>query len=385
MHFRILNIPVYIHPSFWIFLLFFTNVYNDFSIASVICGIVMFFSLLVHECGHALTARFFGAEPTITLQAFGGFAQYDGRRITPKQHLWITLNGPLLESFLIAIAYTLLKSGIFAGHPYVEYFLFVTMRLNIMWVLLNLIPVLPLDGGALLHNVLESKFGFKGHKAGMYIGIASAIIIAPYLFLNHLFFFGTLILMCAFRNMQALQHSRSAAGETNPFKMQHRGEEALNNNDLVTAKAIFKKLLKSKDAQTKHAALSSLAKVYCRENESEKAYELLQKADPSVLKEGKCLFCRLAYERKHYEFVCIFAREIYEIEPTFETALLNSKAFAGVQKPMLAGAWLFTAAQFGPEFEEKAQEALSDDVYLLVREDAAFKEQYDSRLCSNVL
>jgi hypothetical protein len=38
----------------------------------------------------------------ITLEAFGGNAQYDSYRITPKQSFLITLNGPLLQSVLIS-------------------------------------------------------------------------------------------------------------------------------------------------------------------------------------------------------------------------------------------------------------------------------------------
>jgi len=74
MKFKFLNISIYIHPIFWIFLLFFTDIYRDLSIESVIWGIILFFSLLVHEYGHALTALYFGAKPTVILEAFGGKA-----------------------------------------------------------------------------------------------------------------------------------------------------------------------------------------------------------------------------------------------------------------------------------------------------------------------
>lgn len=93
MNFTFLNIPVGIHPSFWIFLLFFTGIYNNPSIESVIVGAVMFVSLLVHEYGHALTAAYFGAKPTITLEAFGGRAEYSSFGISRKKQLLITLYG----------------------------------------------------------------------------------------------------------------------------------------------------------------------------------------------------------------------------------------------------------------------------------------------------
>jgi len=91
MNFRFLTIPVHIHPTFWILMLFFTGIYRDFSIESVIVGLVLFLSLIVHEYGHALTALYFGAQPTITLEGLGGKAQYNGARMTSQQQLWITI------------------------------------------------------------------------------------------------------------------------------------------------------------------------------------------------------------------------------------------------------------------------------------------------------
>ena len=63
MNFKFLNIPVQICPSFWIFLLFLTEIYQDPSIESLIVGLVVIMSLLVHEYGHALTAVYFGKNP----------------------------------------------------------------------------------------------------------------------------------------------------------------------------------------------------------------------------------------------------------------------------------------------------------------------------------
>jgi len=145
VNFTFLNIPVRIEPVFWIFLLFFSDLYQDFSIESVIVGFVMIVSLLLHEYGHALTAVYFGGKPKIKLEAFGGKAEYNDFGITKTQEAIITLNGPLFESLLIALPYFLLESGFFAKYHYVQYVLYVTMRINILWCLLNLIPVDPLD------------------------------------------------------------------------------------------------------------------------------------------------------------------------------------------------------------------------------------------------
>jgi len=374
--FRFLNIPVQIHPTFWIFLLLFTNIYREFSPQNLILGGVFFFSLLVHEYGHALTAHYFGAKPTITFEAFGGYARFNPIGLTPKHLFLITLNGPLLESLLIAIPYTLLKLHLFDG--YIAYALYVTMHLNILWCLLNLIPIAPLDGGYLLRYFLERKFGPSGQRASILIGLLSALIAIPILCFLGFYFFAVLLLIFGIQHFQLLKQYKAAP----PSHFSHylQGMEALKNNDLENAKAILKKLLKSKNNQIKHSATESLAKVYLQEGASEKSYDLLLNADPQYLKEGKTLLCKLAYDRQNYRLISQYSLDIYNIDPTFETALLNSKAFAHLQDPQLSGAWLDTASQFGPEYKERAKELLADQIYDPVREKEAFKEYVEKIL-----
>ncbi len=377
MKFKFLNIPIYIHPTFWIFLLFFTDIYRDLSIESVIWGIVLFFSLLVHEYGHALTALYFGAKPTVILEAFGGKARYNSRGITPKQEFLIILNGPLLESVLILLSYTLLKLNIFEGYSYIQYFLYVTMRLNILWCLLNLIPLIPLDGGHLARYILEKIFEQNGHKISIIIGLGCTVLVAPYLYYEGFFFFGTLLVIFGFQNFQVLRENLASPEEKSPFTSYLKGIEALNDNESERAKAIFKKLLKSKNIQVKHSAIESLAKTYSQTSKTQKAYNLLLKADHNLLKEGKCLLCKLAFERKNYALVSKYSREIYEINPSYEIALLNSKAYARLKEPSLAGAWLMTASQFGADYRERIQKIMSEQVYDLVREQDVFKHHIE--------
>jgi Zn-dependent protease len=375
LRFRFLNIPVYISPTFWIFLIFFTNIYQDPSIQKVLLGVVLLFSLLVHEYGHALTALYFGARPEITLELLGGYARYDTRGITAKQRFLITLNGPLLQSVLIAFCYYLLKVGVFDNHYYIRYLLALTMRLNILWCLLNLIPIDPLDGGHILRYFLAKRFGDKGHKASIIIGLVCVVAAAPYLFIHGFSFFGSLLIIFGLQNYRMLSHFQSLSREANPFRSYLSGVEAIKNNDLENAKVILKKLLKSKNAQVKNSAAESLAKVYLSSNEPHISYDLLMKADHKNLKEGKCLLCKLAFERKNYELVGKYSRDIYRIEPTFETALLNSKAFAHLNQPNMSGAWLLTASQFEDGCKESIQKLLEHKHYDPVRGHADFQQQ----------
>lgn len=373
MNFTFLNIPVRIQPGFWIFLLFFTNIHRDPSMESIIIGVVMIVSLLLHEYGHALTAAYFGASPTITLEAFGGNAQYNGSKMSRLQDFIITLNGPLFQSILIAVPFFLLKSGLFSSNYYIHYSLYVTMHLNIVWCLLNLIPIEPLDGGHLMRGVLEHKFGVKGYKASQIIGLISVSLAVPYLYLEGYTFFAILLLIFGAQSYLKLRQQSGKSDEPH-FNLYMKGMEAANSNDFEEAKIHFKKLLRSKDEHLKHSAIESLAKIYYSENKGQKSYDLLLKADPHFLQEGKSLLCKLAFERKNHQLVGKYSRDIYTFEPSYETAILNSQAFASMNQPELAGGWLATASQFGIEYNEKAKELLKQATYDSVRHHEAFNK-----------
>lgn len=344
IHFSFLRIPTRICPSFWVFMLFFSNFFQNPSFKSIIlCG-VLFLSLLVHEYGHAFTASYFGTNPTITLRAFGGEAQYDAWGITPKQEFLITLNGPLFQSVLIVLSYLLIQSDLFVSYP-VRYFLYAMMRFNILWVLLNLIPVVPLDGGHLLRYFLERKLGeLKGKKISSIVALISIALVMPYLLVQGFFFFAILLSVFAFQHCQILRNILPSG--KSPFRRYQEGVEAMQEKDFSKAKSILVKLLKSKDSYIKNLAIESVAKIYAQESEDQKAYQLLMKADQQALRSGKCLLCKLAFKQKNYELVVRYAYEIYQYDPSYEIALLNSQSFAALNQHQEAEAWLHTARQF---------------------------------------
>lgn len=369
--------PVFIHPGFWFFLLFFVYVCSP---PNVILGFLIafgvFFSIFAHEYGHALTARCFGASPTVTLEAFGGRAEYSGSKMTAKQRFLITLNGPLFTGLLALLSHLLLKSGLFDHYFYV--FLYFMRYINTVWLVFNLLPVLPLDGGRLLYHALEQKFGYAGCRATLTIGCIVAAAGAYYYFFHQsMFIFGSFLLFYGWQNFQMLRANKRFSRPTpadNPFSQYLKGVEAIKNRELDRAKAILKKLVRSKDPQIKHAAIESLAQVYFDEDDSQKSYNLLMQADQSRLKKGKCLLCKLAFEHKNYALIAEHARDIYAINPSHEIALLNSQAFGYLNRPELAGAWLKTAAQFEDYCQSNFKQTILGEAYASVRSHVDFKK-----------
>lgn len=177
--FRIFNIPVTVEPFFWITLAILGGALHLDSRAGMLYLLFFisagFLSILVHELGHALTALKFGARTEIVLQAFGGYAAYSGVRLTRGRSAMITAAGPLLQ-----IALGLLALGLLAFAPGMpenaRLFIGLIMGISFIWALLNLLPVLPMDGGRLL----EAALGPARTKLTLTISIVTAIVVAFY-------------------------------------------------------------------------------------------------------------------------------------------------------------------------------------------------------------
>lgn len=157
IRFSILGIPVQVHPFFWITLALIGGALGANSPDAIlrVCLFLLagFISILVHELGHALTARKFGAHSEIVLQAFGGYAAYSGVRLSRPQSFLITAAGPAVQ-ILLGLALMQIIPRLPEISPFGLYFLSVLMWISIVWALLNLLPVLPLDGGRMLDSIL---------------------------------------------------------------------------------------------------------------------------------------------------------------------------------------------------------------------------------------
>jgi Zn-dependent protease len=154
--FRLLGFDVTVRPGFLYFCGLLVLLYRD-SFGLWLAGSLAVFTL-VHELGHAVAARSSGAEAAISLDFMAGYTSF-----VPKQPLskWsrvlISVAGPLVE-IVVAIA-VLAAMGInaFDLDNYHRY----DAGGAIWWAgiavgALNLIPVLPLDGGHVAQTGLEA-------------------------------------------------------------------------------------------------------------------------------------------------------------------------------------------------------------------------------------
>ncbi len=169
---RLWGIDVYMHWTFLLLLswILVSNINQGQTFAQSLMGVAFILALfgcvVLHEYGHALTARRFGiVTKNITLLPIGGVANMEKMPEKPIQELWVALAGPAVN---VVIAAGLLLYFQFVGSfPTVEEFtgeitgknfLFNIFVVNIILALFNLIPAFPMDGGRVLRALLAMRY-----------------------------------------------------------------------------------------------------------------------------------------------------------------------------------------------------------------------------------
>jgi stage IV sporulation protein FB len=153
LRFQVLNFPVRVHISFFLIaLLLGLGLGNIIYLALWV--LIVFFSVLLHELGHAVAAEFYGRAPQIELYSMGGLTVSTRYSLLsyPKEIL-ISFAGPLAGFLLGGIIFGLTRFVGPIDNIYVRFILGELMWVNIGWGIINLIPIIPLDGGSIMRNL----------------------------------------------------------------------------------------------------------------------------------------------------------------------------------------------------------------------------------------
>jgi Zn-dependent protease/CBS domain-containing protein len=168
---KFFGIEVFVHWTFWILIVWILlmNLGGGQSFLQSLSGVLfvlaLFVCVVLHEFGHALTARRFGVSTKdITLYPIGGVASLEGMPEKPSQELLVAIIGPMVNiaiAFVLWLYLTLTNqipdlSAIDDSQTVNQLpFLFSLFIANIILAVFNLIPAFPMDGGRALRSLLS--------------------------------------------------------------------------------------------------------------------------------------------------------------------------------------------------------------------------------------
>ena len=245
LNFQLFGIPVRIHPFFWLAGILLGASGSSFTSRDAMIGMLMwvgvlFFSILVHELGHAFTMRYYGASPRIVLYMMGGLAiaeqspfgnEFYNRTRQPWNAIKIAFAGPaagfVFAAIVIGLVYLAggsVRSEMYKivvpmffvrdiANPYLTLLVTYLLYFNIYWGLVNLLPVYPLDGGQISRELFLLKDPWNGMVRSLWLSVFVGGLVSALAFLYlHDMFLGLLFGVLAFTSWQILQSFTGRGG-----------------------------------------------------------------------------------------------------------------------------------------------------------------------------
>ncbi len=171
---RFFGIDVNVHWTFWllfIWVAFITFTREDPSVRLFLyygaLVVSVFACVVLHEYGHALTARRFGVETRdITLLPIGGVARLQRMPERPLHEFLVAVAGPAVNVVIAVLLFAIiLPLGLYpempeggeALAPRDVGFLLNLAAINVFLVVFNMIPAFPMDGGRVLRAALSAQ------------------------------------------------------------------------------------------------------------------------------------------------------------------------------------------------------------------------------------
>jgi stage IV sporulation protein FB len=210
LRWHMFGIPVRVHPMFWLITLImgWGATERGLQYLAIWIGCV-FVSILIHELGHVWMGQVFGSHGHIVLYGFGGLAIGSNHLHSRAQRIAVCFAGPLAGFLFLSVLFALLWArdqetfpaylalaqldlGLIPAdaadlqlliqvtqvNPVQFAVVYDLILINLLWGLVNLLPVWPLDGGQISRDVCEGVSRDRGLNVSLVISIAVAALLA---------------------------------------------------------------------------------------------------------------------------------------------------------------------------------------------------------------
>jgi Zn-dependent protease len=342
LHFSLFGIPVRIEPWFFIIPLLVLQTRDMQGV--LIWTVLVFIGVMVHELGHALAMRAFGFPPSITLHGMGGLTHYpEGAQVTPRQSVFITLAGPgagLVLGFIALAA----KHFITSPNQYLEQALSDAVWINIGWSIVNLLPILPWDGGLILDSALHWATKRRQHRVVAMSSILGGGLIAAYALSQGSFLLGYFGVMGLMQGYGRWSMANAAPQPVMPLRTEDEEKrlqfEALATNDPKQKEKLIEELawvrLRKGDFAGARRAVNTMsslpsrslqARLAATENDIDKVLQLLEQPGAAGETDRPLLLSALI-AKERFDDALTLARSHVELAGSASTKLFEAGAYA---------------------------------------------------------
>jgi Zn-dependent protease len=357
LEFAARRVSLSVEPSFWLVMGMLTLSGGMPSTGDGFARVLLLFvvfavSLLVHEGGHACAVLLFGGEARIRLHGMGGETRHALKLSGPKQFL-VTSAGPLAGLVLAAASYALFGEVVSSGRPLIGLALFLSqlVNVNVFWSAVNLLPILPMDGGRLLSIVLIARFGDQGQKFvyGLAVVLGGAVALA-FAYLGQWFGAATFGLFAASGVSSWRRLSSRAPEDEDPaLRKELQDAERLvieeKNDEAIRLLVELRK--KTSRGRIHGIATELLGLARLRSGQRAESHQLLSEVADQLSYPSRVLLTALSCESGDRDRALVLGRTLFLEKRDPYVAYLVAAASAGKGDAAGALRWLKTAVRGG--------------------------------------